>query len=128
MKMKNNDRLFQLFKWIIIICLFIISLLFVKDVWANFQAKLSSFATYQELRTESPTTVLCFDPYIKSPPTISEDHNIVINGINAMPWSWAKYQKEAFYQMGTGQGKAIEVNRILGFFKYFCLKMVRVYL
>ena len=118
MKMKSNDRLFQLLKWIIIICLFIISLLFVKDGWANFQAKLTSFATYQEHRNKSPTTVLCFDPYIKSPPTISKDHNIVIQGIGAMPWTWPKYQKEAFFHMGTGQGKAIVVNRILGLLKY----------
>ena len=99
---KNTyDRVFQLLKWIIIICLFIISLLFVKAVWFNFQEKLTSFATFQEdrIKSPSPTTVLCFDPYVKS--TINDKHNIKKQqSITVMPGTWSEYQNEAFFHMG----------------------------
>ena len=97
---KNTyDREFKLLKWIIIICLFIISLLFVKAVWFNFQEKLTSFATFQEPRIKSPTTVLCFDPYVKS--TIKDEHNIKKQqSIDVMPGTWSEYQNEAFFHMG----------------------------
>ena len=107
MTKKTYDRLFQLLKWIIIICLFIISLLFVKAVWFNFQEKLTSFATFQEPRFISPTTVLCFDPYVKS--TIKKEHDIKKQlSISVMPGTWSEYQNEAFFHMGLEQGQVLE--------------------
>ena len=112
MTKKTYDRLFQLLKWIIIICLFIISLLFVKAVWFNFQEKLTSFATFQEPRFISPTTVLCFDPYVKS--TIKKEHDIKKQlSISVMPGTWSEYQNEAFFHMNS-------TNYSKNYVTYFC--------
>ena len=71
------------------------------DADKQFTAISVDFATFQEsrIKSPSPTTVLCFDPYVKS--TISDKHNIKKQqSITVMPGTWSEYQNEAFFHMG----------------------------
>ena len=61
----SQNTLFKVLEWLLIIGLTVCSLFFMTDVWKKFQARKTSFTTYQEIRTEMPTTVLCFSPFGK---------------------------------------------------------------
>ena len=69
----THARLFKALKWVFHGILLILSGWFMSDVWTKFQAKDKCFITYEIERTHEPTTVICFDPYVK--PTILRKYN-----------------------------------------------------
>ena len=98
------ELIFKCLKWIFVAGVIASSSWFMRDVWEKFQSKKTSFTTYRELRTEMPTTVLCFKPFIKK--TILAKYNLSIAQLVFLDLdsmkniSWLDFNNEASYIMG----------------------------
>ena len=97
------EKGFKAFEWGIVIALLICSYYFFWSVmWSKFQDKKTSISTYQEVRTEMPTTVLCFAPFGK--PSVLTKYNMTIKNLvysnfpeNLLNNSWTEFSNETFY-------------------------------
>ena len=61
----SKDNVFKAVELIIVIGLFLWAIYFSKDTLEKFLSKRTGFSSYKELRTDFPTTVLCFAPIAK---------------------------------------------------------------
>ena len=61
----SKDKLFKVLELIIVIGLFLWAIYFSKDTLQKFFSKRTGFSAYKELRSDFPTTVLCFAPIAK---------------------------------------------------------------
>ena len=97
------ENVFKALEWGILVALLICSYYFFWSVMlSKFQDKKTSFSTYQEVRTEMPTTVLCFAPFGK--PSVLEKYNMTIKNLvysnypeNLLNNSWTEFSNETFY-------------------------------
>ena len=99
------ELIFKFLKWIFVAVVIISSSWFMRDVWEKFQSRKTSFTMYQEYRTEMPTTVLCFKPFIKK--TILAKYNLSIAQLVFLDFpnsmtniSWLDFNNEASYIIG----------------------------
>ena len=61
----SKDNVYKALELIIIIGLFLWAIYFSKDTLEKFFSKRTGFSTFKELRSDFPTTVLCFSPIAK---------------------------------------------------------------
>ena len=87
----------------ILVCEWLLS----QDVWLKFKSRKTSFTTFQEKRTKLPTTVLCFEPFVKQ--SVLKKYNLTEIEVLFMgagqynvTWvniSWTELSDELFYKL-----------------------------
>ena len=98
-------RIFQYLRYLLFAGLMISSAWFMKDVWIRFQSKDTAIKQRSDIRTELPTTVLCFDPTAKK--SILREHNISMYEFSNMhnkqryPRPWLDFYKKVHFRLGT---------------------------
>ena len=65
-KMLSREKILKCIRWILVIGLTVSAIIFTKDNMVEYAKKRTSFKQYEETRMELPTTVLCFDPFLKT--------------------------------------------------------------
>ena len=65
-KMLSREKILKCIRWILVIGLTVSAIIFTKDNMVEYAKKRTSFKQYEEARTELPTTVLCFNPFLKT--------------------------------------------------------------
>ena len=103
---KNTlEILFKCLKYFFVAGVIIASAWFMRDVWEKFQSRQTSFTMYREIRSEMPTTSLCFKPFIKK--TILAKYNLSIAQLVFLDFptsmkniSWLDFNNEASYIIG----------------------------
>ena len=106
MKRKTIEKLFNAFEWLAFISLLIAALIFVKDVWNNYQLKntgtLISTKTFDT--TPNPTITICFKPLYKE--SILQENNIKVHdfyklNINNLSMPWPEFYHIVSYNIGV---------------------------
>ena len=106
MKRKTIEKLFNAFEWLAFISLLIAALIFVKDVWNNYQLKntgtLISTKTFDT--TPNPTITICFKPLYKE--SILKENNIKVHdfyklNINNLSMPWPEFYHKVSYNIGV---------------------------
>ena len=102
MAILTQVNMFKVLEWILILGLILCSVFFMTDVWTKYQAKKTSFTTYQEMRKEMPTTVLCFAPFGKK--SVLTKYNISIQNMvyaefqdEILDLSWNEFSNDVLY-------------------------------
>ena len=102
---KAFELIFKFLNWILLAGVMITSAWFMRDVWEKFQSNKTSFTMYREYRTAMPTTVMCFQPFIKA--TILAKYNLSIAQLvyldfpnSMMNESWLDFNYKASYIIG----------------------------
>ena len=102
MAILSQDNIFKLLEWILVLGLIMCSIFFTTDVWTKYQAKKTSFITYQEMRKEMPTTVLCFAPFGKK--SVLTKYNISMHNMvyadfqdEILDLSWNEFSNDVLY-------------------------------
>ena len=88
----SKDNVFKAVELIIVIGLFLWAIYFSKDTLEKFSSKRTGFSTYKELRTDFPTTVLCFDPIAKG--SFISQYNMTIRDFVNSWYSDSLYEVE----------------------------------
>ena len=73
-KMLSSEKVLKCIRWTLVIGLTISAVLFTRETWVEYTKKRTSFKQYEEVRTELPTTVLCFNPFLKA--SVLEEYNL----------------------------------------------------
>ena len=73
-KMLSSEKVLKCIRWTLVIGLTISAVLFTRETWVQYTKKSKSFKLYEEIRTELPTTVLCFNPFLKA--SVLEEYNL----------------------------------------------------
>ena len=87
-----KDKVFKALELIIVIGLFLWAIYFSKDTLEKFSSKRTGFSTYKELRTDFPTTVLCFAPIGKE--SFVSQHNMTMQDFVNTFYSDSLYEVE----------------------------------
>ena len=107
--MANDTQLslFKSLKWILLFCLFGLSLWFSKDVLKKYQEKTTAFAKSEaENIVHAPTTTICFAPIAKM--SILENYNVTLynlityesnSPLNNLTMSWNEFQRKFYFQL-----------------------------
>ena len=91
-------------RYFLVLSLTIASGWFMSDVWMKFQSKDTGIKQYSEIRTELPTTVICFDPNIKK--SILSNQNITmyefdnLDNLTKFPNPWLEFYQELHFRLG----------------------------
>ena len=101
----TKDRLYKILEWGFVIGLIVASFWFMTDVWDKFESKRTGYTVYEEIRTEMPTTVVCFEPYGK--PSVMEKYGIRLTDLIFFSYSeavnnmtWKDFKEEMYYVLG----------------------------
>ena len=101
----SKDKLFKVLELIIVIGLFLWAIYFSKDTLEKFFSKRTGFSTFKELRSDFPTTVLCFSPIAKE--SFTSQYNMTmkdfVNGIYSDSLWYVEYEEfksEPFFVLG----------------------------
>ena len=73
-KMLSSEKVLKCIRWTLVIGLTISAILFTRETWVAYTKKSKSFKQYEEARTELPTTVLCFNPFLKA--SVLKEYNL----------------------------------------------------
>ena len=100
----SQTKFFEVLKWALLISLFGTSMWFMTDVLDKFQNKITSLNNYQEILTDLPTTVVCFQPLAK--PTILEKYGFTTKDLQEQDLvldlpntTWSEFYDEAYYKL-----------------------------
>ena len=88
----SKDKVFKLLELIIVIGLFLWAIYFSIDTLEKFASKRTGFSTYKELRTDFPTTVLCFAPIGKE--SFVSQYNMTMQDLVNIVYSDSLYEVE----------------------------------
>ena len=88
----SKDKLFKVLELIIVIGLFLWAIYFSKDTLEKFFSKRTGFSTFKELRSDFPTTVLCFSPIAKE--SFTSQYNMTMKDFVNSWYSDSLYEVE----------------------------------
>ena len=99
----KQEQLIKFFKWAYLLILTLSAIWFMHDVLQKYHRKDTALKRYEDIRNETPTTVICFKPFIKQ--SVLEKYNIslyeyqTLLKVQKFPQSWTEFYLEAFYHL-----------------------------
>ena len=93
-------------KYLILLSLVLLACIFTNDVVRKFVSNKTSMVFSEEERKEHPTTVICFNPFVKM--SVLDKYNInfydfydseYLQNIKHLPKTWDKILNETFYKL-----------------------------
>ena len=88
----SKDNIYKALELIIVIGLFLWAIYFSKDTLEKFFSNRTGFSTFKELRSDFPTTVLCFSPIAKE--SFTSQYNMTMKDFVNSWYSDSLYEVE----------------------------------
>ena len=111
----SKDNIYKALELIIVIGLFLWAIYFSKDTLEKFFSKRTGFSTFKELRSDFPTTVLCFSPIAKE--SFTSQYNMTMKDFVNSWYSdslyevqFSEFKNDAYFILGKDYNISLQDN------------------